>query len=251
MLSEVRFHLARRHLVRRHLRHFAWRLAGRFPKQYSSRPFPHRWVNFDCPIVNHPSQQHLLEAKLHNMKIAVERLDGLVIEPGKIVSFWNLIGMPTEHRGFVSGPTFEGGRVVSTSGGGLCQISGLLFNLALEAGCEILERHSHSLDAYGERRYLPLGRDATVAWISKDLCFRNATGVRLRLSVGVDRQRAFGGIEGEAPMEYQIHIESEPIQRSLDGTRVIAKIHQSMSGLGSKTLRLGTFMSEYKSLPQH
>ncbi|HRK08730.1 MAG TPA: VanW family protein [Pseudobdellovibrionaceae bacterium] len=209
------------------------------------------WVNFECPIVNHPTQQHLLDAKLHNMRVAVERLDGLIIEPDQIVSFWRFIGAPTESRGFVSGPTFEDGRVVSTFGGGLCQISGLLFNLALESGCEVIERHSHSLDAYGERRYLPLGRDATVAWISKDLCFRNTTGVRLRLSVGVDRHRAFGRIEADAPMEFKIKIDSEISQENLDRKRIFVTTIQSISRRGSDWRKLRTFTSEYKTLTQN
>ena len=198
---------AYRHLVRRLLRNQGLRLRGELSHKREPRPLAKIWANFQCPIVNHPSQIQLLPSKLHNMEIAVRAIDGLILEPGEVFSFWQTIGRPTKSRGFQSGPTFERGKMVSTYGGGLCQISGLLFNLALESGCSIVERHSHSLDAYGEKRYLPLGRDATVAWISKDLAFRNTSGFKIRFSIGVERDRAYGRVESDVEMPYRVRID--------------------------------------------
>lgn len=94
------------------------------------------------------------------MRLAVARLQGLVLPPRGVFSFWERIGAPVAGRGFVDGPSFLAGEVVATPGGGLCQLSGLLYNLALLAGCRVHERHPHRIDAYGEGRYVPLGRDA-------------------------------------------------------------------------------------------
>jgi vancomycin resistance protein VanW len=59
-------------------------------------------------------------------------------------------------------------------GGGLCQLSGIMYYLILEAGLDILERHPHSLDIYTEEsRYTPMGSDATVVYGHKDLRFLN------------------------------------------------------------------------------
>ncbi len=66
------------------------------------------------------------------------------------------------------------GSVTSDYGGGLCQISCLLYYLSLKVGLTILERHSHSFDIYTEdQRFTPLGSDAAVAYGLKDLRIRN------------------------------------------------------------------------------
>ncbi len=69
------------------------------------------------------------------------------------------------------------GKIQFTYGGGICQVAGILYHLALMAGLDILERHSHSLDIYTEvERFTPLGADATVVYGYKDLRIRNNTG---------------------------------------------------------------------------
>lgn len=152
------------------------------------------WAEVSCPVVNHPSQIHLLPSKVHNMRLAALKIDGLLIQPGDFFSFWRLVGRPSVKNGFRSGPTFSDGRIIESVGGGLCQISGLMYNLALESGMSILERYPHTIDSYGERRYLPLARDATVAWMSKDLLFQNRTGYPVRVEVRVDQSQASGRI---------------------------------------------------------
>ena len=44
--------------------------------------------------------------------------------------------------------------------------------LALLSGCQPVVRHAHSIDAYGEGRYVPLGRDSSVAFGFRDLVFK-------------------------------------------------------------------------------
>ena len=54
-------------------------------------------------------------------------------------------------------------------GGGICQVSTTLFNAAVKADMEIVERHSHSLTV----SYVDRGKDAAVNWDSQDLKFTN------------------------------------------------------------------------------
>lgn len=236
-----------RHLLYRWVRNLSYTLRGyRFAETRSSECLENQWVRFQCPVINHPTQTDLLDSKLHNMAIAVRAIDGLILAPGEIFSFWKIISRPSEKGGFQSGPTFENGHMVSSFGGGLCQISGLVFNLALEAGCRILERHSHSLDAYGDRRYLPLGRDATVAWKSKDLAFQNSTGQPIRISIGVKRTHAYGVIESNSPMPFQIKISCEDFPVASERRAAVAKrlvIHN-----GNEWTKADIFKSEYKML---
>jgi vancomycin resistance protein VanW len=81
-----------------------------------------------------------------------------------------------------------GGELVVDFGGGLCQLSGVLYWLSLKAGLTILERHPHSRDIYRDHdRYAPLGADATVAYGFKDLRILNNLAAAICFRVSIDR----------------------------------------------------------------
>ena len=111
-----------------------------------------------------------VEAKIRNIEIAATRLQNVPVPPGGIFSFWHIVGRPAKARGFLPGRSLLGGRLEADYGGGLCQLSGILYHLSLEAGLKILERHPHSRDIYDDHtRFTPLGADATVSFGFKDL----------------------------------------------------------------------------------
>jgi vancomycin resistance protein VanW len=112
--------------------------------------------------------------KVHNLRLAAQRIENVALDPGELFSFWALVGRPSLERGFRPSRTLIAGRLQSSPGGGLCQLSGMLHALALRAGLELRERHPHSLDIYTDKtRFTPLGSDATVAYGYKDLRFLN------------------------------------------------------------------------------
>jgi hypothetical protein len=117
--------------------------------------------------------------KVENLRRAAQHFDGLVIPAGEVFSFWKQLGNPSRARGFVAGRMLKEGCMVASTGGGLCQISNALFEVALKAGCPILERHAHSRAVPGSAAQL--GRDATVAWNYVDLRFRAPQELQLRV----------------------------------------------------------------------
>ncbi|MFT6962441.1 MAG: vancomycin resistance protein VanW [Flammeovirgaceae bacterium] len=127
--------------------------------------------------VSQPVKQTEFSAnKLENIQTALKTINCLAIYPNQVFSFWKLIGNPTEENGFKLGRSIVGDRLSADFGGGLCQLSGMLYLLTLKTGLEVTERHAHSHDLYNEQtRYTPLGSDATVAYGHKDLRFRNTT----------------------------------------------------------------------------
>lgn len=127
------------------------------------------------------------EGKLVNIALGASRLDRVVLGSGQIFSFWRLVGRPTTEAGFAMGRAIREDELQGETGGGLCQVSGLAYELGLRAGLEVLERHPHSRDLYAEQdRFTPLGLDATVVWPWKDLRLRNPHGhsVCLRFELG-------------------------------------------------------------------
>ena len=112
------------------------------------------------------------ENKKYNLAMASEMINKYVIMPGELFSFWHIIGEPKKR--FKKGRVILRGKLSEEIGGGLCQVSGLIYHVSLLAGLEIVERHNHSLDLYtDETRYTPLGTDATVVYGYKDLRIKN------------------------------------------------------------------------------
>ncbi|PKM83170.1 MAG: hypothetical protein CVU88_02945 [Firmicutes bacterium HGW-Firmicutes-13] len=91
-------------------------------------------------------------------------------------------------------------------GGGVCQISSTLYNTALLANLEIMERHNHQLTV----PYIVPGRDATLAFPSKDLKFHNNRDHYILITAFIEHDdltfRLFG-----APIEERVEIKTVEI----------------------------------------
>ena len=144
----------------------------------------------------------LYENKVHNLRLASRRISGLLIRPEEVFSFWRTIGPPTARNGFRKGRNLIGGVLLEDYGGGLCQLSGLTYYLALKADLHILERWNHSVDIYDEAsRFTPLGTDAAVAYGYKDLQVRNNRPYPIRFGIEVREQSIIGTLHSEGPIE--------------------------------------------------
>ena len=111
--------------------------------------------------------------KVFNLKYASLKINEFIIFPNEIFSFWNIIGNPA--LCYKTGRSIVNGKLKEEVGGGLCQVSGIIYHISILAGLEIIERHNHSVDIYSEEtRFTPLGTDATVAYGFKDLRIRNS-----------------------------------------------------------------------------
>ncbi len=117
-----------------------------------------------------------------NLKLSAAALNGAVIAPGENFSFNNRVGERTPQRGYLKAIIFSYGEKELGYGGGVCQVSSTLYNGVLEAKLPVLERHPHSRAV----DYIPLGKDATVAYGSKDFRFKNDTESKIMIVCRVD-----------------------------------------------------------------
>ena len=107
--------------------------------------------------------------RLKNIELALSFINGTCLKPGETFSFNGTVGKRTTDRGFRRATAYSGGEVTEEVGGGICQVSTTLFNAAVKADMQIVERHSHSLTV----SYVDRGKDAAVNWDSQDLKFTN------------------------------------------------------------------------------
>lgn len=120
----------------------------------------------DYAITNASSSS---KARINNIKLAMSFINGTCVAPGETFSFNKTVGERTASRGFRMATAYSGGEVTEQLGGGICQVSTTLFNAAVKADMEIVERHNHSLTVH----YVDKGKDATVDWGHQDFQFRN------------------------------------------------------------------------------
>lgn len=128
-----------------------------------------------------PEEFPLTAGKIENLRLAAHALHGLEVPAGQTFSFWRQLGRTTRARGFSTGRELREGCLVPSIGGGLCQLSGALYQAALDANLEIIERHAHSRVIPGSAAEQDL--DATVFWNYVDLRFRAPSDWRLEVEL--------------------------------------------------------------------
>jgi hypothetical protein len=130
------------------------------------------------------SEGHLLAGKIHNLRLAVRRLNGVEVPAGGLFSFWAQVGRTTRRKGYVRGRELREGCIIPAVGGGICQLSNALYDAALRAGFEIVERHAHTKVIPGS--LAERGRDATVFWNYVDLRFTSPHSFRIEAALDAD-----------------------------------------------------------------
>jgi hypothetical protein len=148
-------------------------------------PPPHRVALHRSPLrTSNGSERDLELGKIQNLRVAAKELDGLLIPAGHVFSFWRHVGKCRKGKGYVAGRQLQEGCLVPAIGGGICQLSNALYDVALQAGCNIVERHQHTRVIPGSAA--AQDRDATVAWNHIDLRFAPAAEMRLRVRLTAD-----------------------------------------------------------------
>ena len=110
-----------------------------------------------------------------NLYISAKYMNGTILAPGDVFSFNNVTGPRTLARGYSMAPIVGGMGI----GGGVCQVSTTIYNTALIAKMEIIERYPHSIRVY----YVPEGKDASVTNYA-DFKFRNSTDKYIQIRSG-------------------------------------------------------------------
>ncbi|MFH1522945.1 MAG: VanW family protein [Patescibacteria group bacterium] len=194
-----------RHLARNAQNFFDFRISFEIKKDF-----------FGCIIAKHQSvlrrrlgdsDQKLQEQKIINLEQAIKRLNGVLIKPNHIFSFWKIIGKPKYKNGYIDGMLLSNGKVIEGVGGGLCQLSNFLYWLFLHTPIEIVERHHHSMDLFPDSgRTLPFGGGATILYNFIDLKIRNLSNHPLQLKIWLTDSHLKGQILSPHPIPQKFHV---------------------------------------------
>jgi vancomycin resistance protein YoaR len=131
------------------------------------------------------------DARIHNIQLASEQFNGVLVRPGAEFSMGGQLGDVSLDTGYSEALIIVNGATVKGAGGGVCQVSTTLFRMALMAGFPITMRYAHAYRvSYYENGdgpvHLGAGFDATVFLPEVDLKFINDSDHWLLMETEVD-----------------------------------------------------------------
>ncbi|HHW40470.1 MAG TPA: VanW family protein [Syntrophomonadaceae bacterium] len=187
-----------------------------FSRSVFARNFDTNPGNYPCTIFHHRTPLYrrlrntdmwLQQNKVINLRLAVAKLNCLVLRPGETFSFWRLLGKPTKRKGYVEGMVLYEGRVVPGIGGGLCQLSNLIYWMTLHTPLTVVERWRHNYDVFPDvDRTQPFGSGATVVFNYIDLQIRNDTEQTFYLRLWLTDTHLCGEWRSDRPISYTYQV---------------------------------------------
>ncbi|MBO7424628.1 MAG: VanW family protein [Clostridiales bacterium] len=188
-------------------RRLLWlKLNRSFATKITEEDLYYQYFSHKTPLIRDlkDADMYLQINKITNLKIATKKINGIVIRPGEIFSYWKLIGNPSKRKGYKEGMVLVNGTVRPGVGGGLCQLSNLIFWMAIHTPLTVIERHRHGYDVFPDsNRTQPFGSGATCFYPYGDLMLKNDTQDTFQIFVNVSEEY----LEGE------IRVNSEPLYR--------------------------------------
>ena len=147
------------------------------------------------------------ENKVFNLKLAAKAINGLVIRPGETFSFWKTVRYADKDTPYKEGLVVSNGTLQTLPGGGLCQMSNLLFWLFLHTPLTIIERHGHRIKDFPDPPSdAVIGVDATISEGWLDLKVQNNTPHTYQIAVTFDEKNINGCVLSDCAPSYKIQI---------------------------------------------
>lgn len=215
--------------LRRHLQDLRSRES--FARERQTEPLPNLVMEHSSILIRRllGVDLRLQENKVTNIRLACEKVNGLMIYPGQTFSFWQTIGKTTAKKGYREGLVINGSKVSSGIGGGLCQMGNLIHWLVLNSPLQVTELHHHSDALFpDERRRVPFGTGTSVCYNHVDYRFRNDTDQPVQLLAWIDGDSLRGELRSLRPYPhcYRLVEENHHFRREGDQYYRISQVYR-------------------------
>ncbi len=128
----------------------------------------------------------------YNMQLAVSKINEMVLAPGQVFSYNEVVGPRDAAHGFKLAHVYSAGKIIDGMGGGICQVSSTMYTAILKADLDVVQRLNHSFTV----GYVPLGQDATAYYGGTDFKFKNSTKWPIKLLASVKGNKVYFSIKG-------------------------------------------------------
>ncbi len=207
----------------------------------SKEPFAKEKSSEPLPTVIY-SQKSLIRRKLGNVDLQLQdnkavnlalsapKVNGVIIKPGEVFSFWKLVGSCSARKGYKTGLLISKGTIGAGIGGGMCQFTNLIHWLVLHTPLVTVEHHHHDgMDLFPDYgRQIPFGTGTSIMYNYLDYRFKNNTDMKFQLLVHTDGKYLIGEIRAERPLEvtYHIGVENEAFVKRDDGFYRVGTVYR-------------------------
>lgn len=213
----------------------------RFSKITSDIPFPVVAKGHMSPMMRKLNgvDMNLQRNKIVNIKIACAKINGIIVFPGEIFSFWKLVGNTKKSIGYLPGLTISGEKLGEDIGGGLCQLANMIHWLILHTPMTITEFHHHTDALFPDScRRVPFGTGTSILYNYIDYRFKNDTQYPIQLRVWVDDDVLYGEVLCEEAFQYKYRIEEEDHHFAKEGNHYFrnSKIYRKIIDVKTRNI---------------
>lgn len=165
-----------------------------------------------------------------NIMLACKKINGMIIRPGEVFSFWKTVGPITTKNGYKDGRVIVNNELKAGTGGGLCNLGNTINLLILHSPLEITELHKHS-DALapdvGKR--VPFSSGTSISYNYIDYRFKNNTNQNVQLFVWCEDGKLYGELRSEKdfPWSYELVEENHHFEKKDDIYYRVSKIYKN------------------------
>ena len=181
-------------------------------KQHSKKELPYTIKSHTSILLRKLEgvDMKLQENKITNLTLASKKINGIVIHPGEVFSFWKTVGNPTKRKGYKEGLTISSSELKSGIGGGLCQLANMIHYLVLNSPLSVTELHHHSDALFpDERRRVPFGTGTSVFYNNVDYRFKNNQDYDVQILVWLDSGELCGELRSDSDIPYRYKLVEE------------------------------------------
>ena len=192
-------------------KYFHWWFSGNhYSKEISKNKLEYLISTHNTPLYRKLKDvdMYLQSNKVENLKLALKKLNGIVVMPNEYFSYWKLIGKPTYKKGYKNGVILcPNGDFKPGVAGGLCQLSNLIYWITLHTQLTVTERYRHSHDVFPDvNRTQPFGSGATCHFNYLDLEIKNTTNSPYQLNLYLTKDELIGEWRSSESCNYKYKI---------------------------------------------
>lgn len=174
----------------------------------------------------------LQENKAVNIELACSKINGIIIHPGEVFSFWKTVGKTTEKKGYKAGRVILKNKLQPGVGGGLCNLGNTINLLVLHSPLDITEFHKHS-DALApdEGKRKPMSSGTSISYNNIDYRFKNNTNQDIQILVWCEDGKLYGELRSKEafPWSYELVEENHHFKKEGDKYYRNSKIYRNVS----------------------
>lgn len=196
------------------LRKITWLInRKKYARNFAAEPLPNIIYKHNSLIRRRLGNvdMDLQENKAVNLSLAAPKVNGILIKPGDIFSFWRLVGNCTAKKGYLMGLVIKSGNASQGIGGGMCQFTNLIHWMVLHSPLEIIEQHHHNnIDLFPDHgRQIPFGTGTSIMYNYLDYQFINNTKQTFQFIVYTNDEYLCGELRSDKELEVAYHIHEE------------------------------------------